>query len=250
MLPNNSIGGCIAFRPNIRDHLALDSVIHGLGDIRRVVTDPLQILGDEQQMRTRRDVARIFHHVSNELAKQRVVDIVHHPVRPPDLDRLGRVVVAQRIDDRFQLLLHQRRHVGQSGKRIGQIILPQNDAALGDIGGIVANPLQISGDLQGRHDPPEITRHRLAQRQHAYHELLDLAFQGIDLGVFFHHPHRHDTVAIEDRLRRHGDLAFHDPAHVGQHVAQPLQITIEALDQVFGRIRHRYDPSLLSRTGR
>ena len=68
------------------------------------------------------------------------------------------------------------------------MILPQNDAALGDVGGVVADAFQIAGDLQAGDDPTEITRHRLAQRQHADDELLDLAFQGIDLGVFLDHP--------------------------------------------------------------
>ena len=128
------------------------------------------------------------------------------------------------------------RHVRQAGERVGQVILPQHDAALRDIGGIVADALQIAGDLQRRDDPPQVARHRLAQRQHADHELLDLALQRIDLGIFFHHPHRRDAVAVHDRLGRHGNLAFHDAAHLGQHVAQPLQIIVEALDQVLGAI--------------
>ena len=61
-------------------------VVDGLGDIGRMVADPLQVLGDEQQMRAGRDVARVFHHVGDQLAEDRVVEVVDHAgrtARPP-----------------------------------------------------------------------------------------------------------------------------------------------------------------------
>ena len=43
-----------------------------LGDVGGVIADPLDVLGDEQQMRAGGDVARIFHHVGQQLAEELV----------------------------------------------------------------------------------------------------------------------------------------------------------------------------------
>ena len=42
--------------------LAGRRIIDHLGDIGRMIADPLEVLGDEQEMRRLADVVRIFHH--------------------------------------------------------------------------------------------------------------------------------------------------------------------------------------------
>src|SRR3546814_4859873 len=45
-------------------------VMGGLGDVGGMVADALDVLGDEQQMRAGRDVARILHHVGEQLDRK------------------------------------------------------------------------------------------------------------------------------------------------------------------------------------
>ena len=80
-------------------------------------------------------------------------------------------------------------------------------------------------------------RHRLAQRQQADDELLHLALQRVDLRVVLDRARRRGGVAVHDRLGGQRHLAFHDAAHLGQQVAQPLQFLVEALDQMLRRCR-------------
>ena len=58
-------------------------VIDHFGDVGGVVAGALDILGDEQQMRAQPDRARVFHHVSEKLAEQAVVDLVDLVVLAP-----------------------------------------------------------------------------------------------------------------------------------------------------------------------
>jgi hypothetical protein len=66
---------------------ALDDVDDGLGQVLGVVADALDGLGHEHQVEARRDGARVFHHVGDQLAQQAVellVDLVvllQHPAR-------------------------------------------------------------------------------------------------------------------------------------------------------------------------
>ena len=65
---------------------AVNEVVDVLGDVGGVIADPLDVLGAEQQMRADADVARILHHVGQQLAEQRIVhrvDLRHRCARPP-----------------------------------------------------------------------------------------------------------------------------------------------------------------------
>ena len=57
-----------------RDIAAVHEVMDGFGDVGRVVADALDVLGAEQQVRAEADVARVLHHVGQQLAEQRIVD--------------------------------------------------------------------------------------------------------------------------------------------------------------------------------
>ena len=74
-------------RPLVRQVRTGHQVEHGLGNVRGVVADPLDILGAEQKMGAERDVARILHHVRQEIAEDRVFEGVELGVPLPDVAR-------------------------------------------------------------------------------------------------------------------------------------------------------------------
>jgi hypothetical protein len=61
--------------------------VDDLGDVGGVVADPLEVLGDEQQVGAGVDRARVAHHVGEQFAEQAVVVLVdllvalHTPMR-------------------------------------------------------------------------------------------------------------------------------------------------------------------------
>src|SRR4029078_7047512 len=60
--------GRVALRPLVGDGPAMHQEIHRLGDVGGVVADALDVLGAEQEMGAEPDIARILHHVGEELA--------------------------------------------------------------------------------------------------------------------------------------------------------------------------------------
>src|SRR6266851_9419593 len=84
-------GRHVALRTLVHDLLALDHVKHGFGNISCVVADPFDVLGAAHQVNTERDVARIFHHVGQELAEQRSADGVDFLVALPHRHRRRQV---------------------------------------------------------------------------------------------------------------------------------------------------------------
>ena len=77
----------VALRPGLGDVLAAHQEVDDLGDVGGVVADALDVLGDEQQMGGGADVARVFHHVGQQLAEQAVVHVVDLLVALPGGDR-------------------------------------------------------------------------------------------------------------------------------------------------------------------
>ena len=69
---------------------ALDDVDDLLGQVLRVVADALDRLGDEHQVDARRDRARVFHHVGDQLAHQAVELLVDLVVLLQHLERRAR----------------------------------------------------------------------------------------------------------------------------------------------------------------
>src|SRR5204863_9863417 len=91
------------------------------------------------------------------------------------------------------------------------------------------------GDLQGGDDLAQVARHRLAQRQEADREVVEVAFELIDLFVAFDNARGKLAVAFDDRLDRVGELAFGQTAHLDDHLAEPAQLLVIALDDVLSR---------------
>ena len=64
-----------------------DEIEDGLGDVGGVIADPLDVLRAEQEMGAEGDVARILHHVGEEVAEHRILERVEIDVALPDFAR-------------------------------------------------------------------------------------------------------------------------------------------------------------------
>src|SRR3546814_4056110 len=77
----------VVLRAAAADALSGRQVMSRFRDVGGMVADALDVLGDEQQMRAWRDVARVFHHVGQQLAEQSRVHLVDLLVRMPSEER-------------------------------------------------------------------------------------------------------------------------------------------------------------------
>ena len=93
---------------------ALDHLDHRLGDVLRVIADPLDRFRDEHDLERRGDRARILHHVADELAHDREERGVDLLVAADDLGRRGCVEARECVERHLQHLvraLHRPDHV-------------------------------------------------------------------------------------------------------------------------------------------
>jgi hypothetical protein len=109
----------------------------------------------------------------------------------------------------------------------------EHHRALGDVGRIVADPLDVRGNAQSAVDLAQVAGHRLAQRQQPQHVLADFVFEDIDRLVVGDHPLGRLAVAADHDVDgcielRHGDLA-----HAGDLAVKAFELGVEALDDVF-----------------
>ena len=56
--------------------LALDQENYHFGNIRRMISDALQVAGHEHQSQRPRDCGRVFEHIGQQLAKHLLADVV------------------------------------------------------------------------------------------------------------------------------------------------------------------------------
>ena len=91
----------------------------------------------------------------------------------------------------------------QAGRHRHRVLVGQLYGALGDVGGEVADALQLVVDLDDGDDEAQVAGHRLVQRQQLEALLLDLDLDLVDLHVGGDHLARLRHVARLDRL--HGE---------------------------------------------
>ena len=146
-----------------------------------MIPHALDIFGDEMQVHASRDVARIFHHVGQELTEKRIVHRVDVLVAVDDLKRQFSVA----LDIAVERILHHRldlaRHATDGNRgAVNRLHLHQHTGPLGQVLGIVAAPLKVRRDLQDRKYCPQIACGRRAQRDQARGSIVDHFFKVIN----------------------------------------------------------------------
>ncbi len=112
--------------------------------------DAFDVLGNEEQMGGGPDVPRIFHHVGQQLAEQRGVEIVDLFVAAPGRQRQGGVLLDIGVEHILHDLLGELAHARDRGDRAQRPELVQLQRALGDVLRIIADALDIGGNLDRR----------------------------------------------------------------------------------------------------
>ena len=198
-----------------------------------MVADPLDIAGDEQQLGGAADRGGAFHHVADQAAEQRIVEGIDAGItldHRAGQNRITRGVGGQYIVHHAAGQLGHRRDQRQ---RLEALAVFDLVGALGDILGVVANPLDHPGDLQRRNHFAKIVGHRGPQRDDPDRQLVNLGLQRVDPLVAGDDRPRHLGIAAHQRIHRFGQRQLGQPAHFGHQPAQAGDIVVKGLDGVF-----------------
>ncbi|MNY27052.1 hypothetical protein D3C86_1609390 [compost metagenome] len=115
-------------------------------------------------------------------------------------------------------------------------ILAQLDGALGDLGGLVADALEVDHRLGDADDQAQVGSRRLTAGEDAHAFLVDVALHLVDLVVDLAHLLSQTGVGVDQRGHRVIDLLLDQPAHGQQMAAHLLQLGVELLGDVLGEV--------------
>src|SRR6516164_10431167 len=190
----------VALRPLVGDRAALYHIVDGFRDVGGVIADALDVLGAEHEMDAEGDVARIFHHVGQELAKQRGAHGVDLLVTVPNRECLLEVTADVAVKHLLELGEDQRAHMFDAAQQIGWgKFAPQCDDTLPGVFRHVADPLEVAGNAQRAYNLAQVHRHRLTTGDREHRFFLDLMPKGIDTDISCDHLLCEVSVAAHQR---------------------------------------------------
>src|SRR5256884_3934057 len=166
------------------DILALDEIDDVLGDVGGVVTDALEVLGDEDQFESGKDDAGITHHVGEQFTENLVAVVVHLIVGGQDALGQFHVAADHGIESIANHLFGELAHARQIDVGLHARVSEDAQGSLGDVDGLVADALEIVIDARDRQHEAEIDGHQLVQGKKLNDAIVDFQLQLVD-GVFF-----------------------------------------------------------------
>ena len=132
-----------ALRALSRHELSVLDVIDHFRDVRRVIADALKVLGNEQKVRTKTDGPRVFEHIGQKLAKERIVKLVDLIVDVSNLHGACRIARRVGIEHLFGLREREASHALKPAHQLHRAFLVQNDCPLGNVLGQIAHALKV-----------------------------------------------------------------------------------------------------------
>ena len=185
-------------------------------------------------MRAEGDVARVLHHVGQQIAEHRIFQRVEIGVALPDLARPLGVALRVGVEHVLHQLGRDLVHVpeaddGARNARFGADL----DRALGDVLGEIADPLEIAGDPDGADQLAQVDRHRLAARDGHHREILDLALQRVEPRIGRDHLLREACVRGGERVHGVDHHFFRDAAHLGDPALERVEFLVVGFDGMY-----------------
>ena len=145
-----------------------------------MVADPFEVLGDEQQVRDLADRRRVLDHVGHQHAENAVVEIVEQPVALAHQHRRVRVARGEGVEHVVDHFRRDPRHRRDHRNRLDLLLALDQRHALGDVLGIIADPLDHAGDLQRGDDIAQVAIDQLARGDDPDRQRLDLGLHRVD----------------------------------------------------------------------
>jgi len=157
--------------------VSLGEEAHALGDVDRVVADPLVVAGDERELDGDGDTERSAHELGGEAHVQLVELVV-------DLDQLvGGLLSAIAERDRGAAphldadAAHLADEAAHARRQLGREAASRSG---GDVLGEVVAALELGDDAQDRDEEAQVRRHRRLQRELVLHQRLHVLVELVD----------------------------------------------------------------------
>jgi hypothetical protein len=151
--------------------------------------------------------------VGEQGAEDGVVEIVDRGVALADGRGLGGVAGGEGVEHVVHHLGRDPRHFGEQRQGPDLAVLDARHA-LGDVLGIVADPLDHAGDLERGDDLAQIVGHRRAQGDDLHRLALDLGLERVDPGVALDDRGGGLRIAADERLHGVADRRLGEAAHL------------------------------------
>jgi hypothetical protein len=103
---------------------------------------------------------------------------------------------------------------------------------LGDVLGIIADPLDHADDLQRRDDVAKVAGVRRAERDQPKRALLRLLLERIELAIVLDDLARALEVALHQAAQRLAKRMLGKPAHLADQGSKLVEIAVEGLERV------------------
>ena len=188
-------------------------------------------------MGAERDVARILHHMRQEIAEHQVFQRVQFDIPLPDVERPLDVALGVGVEHVLHQFGRELVHVLDADDGVGRPAFHADlDRALGDVLGQIADPLEIARNPNGADDLAQVVRHRLPARDRQRRLLLDLALKQVEPGIGLHHLLRKRGVACAQRVHRVDHHFLGQAAHLGDPPLEQVEILVVGSDSML--IRH------------
>ena len=152
-----------------------------LGDVRGVVTEALQVAGNQDQVQRATHRGRIRDHVALEFVENLALEPIDRIVQLEHLLSEGLVVPDEGIQAESHHLAHLRGHARNIDQGLERRLLQVMLAVVRDIDRLVAHALEIGIDLDRRHDPAQVGGQRGLAGQDLHAGLVDQDVVAIDL---------------------------------------------------------------------
>ena len=156
-----------------------------------------------------------------------MVQGVHGIIAPADLAAQFGIAADERVERAGQHRPCLAGHLEQLRLGRDQPGLEQPLGRLRDVHRVVAHALQVVRDLGGRHQQPQVPRHRLLGGEQVDHRLLDLELEGVDGVIARDRPGGEVAVAAEQGVERASQGVLGLARHRQELGLQLRQVVVE-----------------------
>lgn len=185
-----------------------------LGDVRGVVGNPFQVLGDEQNPGGPRRTLRVLRHEGEHGVERSRREVVDEVVPLTHAQGQFRVFADKRVQAIAQHGARPFGHLLEVNIEFEGRFLVQLDGPFADVLCDIPDPFEIGRDLRARHDESQVAGGRLVQRDEAGAGFIDSDVEIIDHVVPLNDRTRFGGIPFDQRVHGVADLPLDQPPHL------------------------------------
>ena len=158
-----------------------------------------------------------------------ILQLIDFVIALEDIAGEGGIAAHESVERIAGHLLSDLRHLFDVDHGLERRRLDESGHVLGDVDGLVADPLEVGAHLHRRSDETQVGSHRLLQGEHLEAAVVDLDLQTIDRGIAFDDGLREFRASLHQGDDGLAGLGLDKRTHVKKAVFEGLEIALEVL---------------------